>query len=147
VANVTKYHRVGVRTALLAATALAFGALAATNPITAAAAPGDSSGDTSSQPIPMVPIGPIQGEAPPQDLKVRAAEKPPSAIPPGTVLNEQALTPPPPKGPLKTFCTDTDNGATRRCTFAYAPPPGWTPEPGSQPAAEHWDSVFNPTRG
>ena len=77
---------------LAIAAAAGMGALVWANPVTAAAAPGDSSGgDASGQPIPMVPIGPIQGEAVP-DLKVPAPQKPAGAIPPGTVLNQSTLT-------------------------------------------------------
>ncbi len=130
------------RAALVAiAAAATIGALASVNPVTAAAAPGDSSGGDASQPtgpqvpagdlglfnsqapasqpipitqsgpIAVVPIGPIQGQAPPDDLKVAASQKPPSGLPPGTVLDPKTLTadnmppPPPPKvcvaqGPL-----------------------------------------------
>ena len=92
-ATMTQPHRAGMRVALLAAIALAFGALAATTAVTAAAEPEDPAGNsassqstTISQPIEVMSIGPVQGQAFP-DLTVRGPQQPT-----GVVLDSSTLT-------------------------------------------------------
>jgi hypothetical protein len=75
-----------MRAAILAATALAFGALAATTAVSAAAATGDQPGNgtsneptTINQPIEVVSVGPVQGQVFP-DLTVRQPQQPTSVV-------------------------------------------------------------------
>jgi hypothetical protein len=80
-------HQARKLAALLAiAAAATMAALVLTNPVTAPAAPGDSSGGdasqpvdeptTTDQPIPITPLPPIQGTPLPSDLTVKPPRTP-----------------------------------------------------------------------
>src|SRR6478609_6110984 len=106
-ANTTQPHRAGVHAALLAAIALAFGALAATTAATAAAESDDPAGNSTSsqpttinQPIEVMSIGPVQGEAFP-DLTVRGPQQPTGVVLDSSTLTASNMPQSPPAAPAQ----------------------------------------------